>query len=212
MQEIVKKINEKLKSSGWYDELRIFLESSDFSDIITELKKKVDVDKQRFCPGLGSAFRFLEEVPVNDVKTVLLIDYATNRLDRASGIVISSASGEEDLQIAHLIKSTSDKVSNSSNWVKQGVLVIPLCLTSRIDGKPHKKLWTPLVMRLIEVINKKHPHIPWVLIGNDTWKYEEDLISNHVRRMDFKIPIEDKEWGQWINGVLSSQKKAEINW
>jgi len=212
MQEIVKKINEKLKSSGWYDELRIFLESSDFSDIIAELKKKVDVDKQRFCPGLGSAFRFLEEVPVNEIKAVLLVDYANNSIDYASGVAISTKGLNSDTLIAQFIRSGADKNTSPDKWVQQGLLVIPLSLTSRIDGKAHKKLWTPLVMRLIETVNKKHPHIPWVLVGNETWKYEEDLISNHVRRMELKVPIEDKEWSKWINSILISQKKTEINW
>jgi uracil DNA glycosylase len=212
MQEIVKKINSKLQDSNWYDELRIFLESSDFSDILIELKKKVEVDKQRFCPSISTAFRFMEQVPVDKIKTVLLIDYIPNKLEYATGMVLSNKVRQCDYVVSELLRTVGYKIPNPEKWVEQGVLVVPLALTCRIEGKAHKKLWTPFIMRLIESINKKHPNIPWVLIGSDTWKYEEDIASEHVRKMEFKMPFADKEWSQWINNIFLNQGKALITW
>lgn len=211
MQEIIKKINDKLKDSGWYDELRIFLESSDFSDIIGELKRKVEVDKQRFCPGLSSAFKFMELLPVSKIKAVILIDHISNRLDVANGIPLSNPHAD-DSTLIYFLRSIDTKLHDSKKWLEQGVLLLPLSLTCRIDGKAHKKLWIPFIMRMIETINKKHPNIPWMLIGNDTWKYEEDIVSDHIRKMELKIPMKDTTWSQWVNEVLINQSKAVIKW
>jgi uracil DNA glycosylase len=212
MQEIVTKINEKLKNSGWYDELRIFLESSDFSDIITELKKKVEVDNQRFCPSLGKAFRFMEEVSCSKVKTVLLIDYAPNRLEYSDGIVLNSPNKIIDPIQLNIVKSSGRTTRIIDHWTEQGILMLPLSLTSRIEGKAHKKLWEPFIMRMLETINKKHPNIPWVLLGSDTWKYEEDIDSSYIKKIELKFPIQDNNWGAWINSILSSYNKAIIEW
>ena len=212
MQEIVTKINEKLKSSGWYDELRIFLESSDFSDIITELKKKVEVDNQRFCPSLGKAFRFMEEVSCSKVKTVLLIDYAPNRLEYSDGIVLNSPNKIIDPIQLNIVKSSGRTTRKIDHWTEQGILMLPLSLTSRIEGKAHKKLWEPFIMRMLETINKKHPNIPWVLLGSDTWKYEEDIDSNYIKKIELKTPLAERDWANWIDECLSIQNKTSINW
>jgi len=211
MQELVRKINDKLKLSGWYDELRIFLESSDFSDIIVELKKKVEIDRQRFCPGLNNAFRFLEAVQFNKIKLVILIDYSCNRLDQADGIPLSSLDAFYDRSPLSIFKSIDDNHHNVSDWNKQGVLVMPLALTSRIDGKSHKKIWERMIIRIIEVVNKRHSKIPWLLIGADTWKYEDDIASPNQRQMEFKSPMSDTQWPVWVNEKLKQIGKSPIS-
>jgi uracil DNA glycosylase len=212
MQEIIRKINDKLKEGQWYDELRIFLESSDFSDIFVELKKKVDIDKQRFCPSLATAFRFMEDVPVNKIKAVLFIDYVPNKLEYSTGMVLSNKGRHCEYIISEFLRSSTIKSPDPEKWVQQGLLVLPMSVTCRIDGKPHTKLWHPFVIRIIELINKTQPHVPWVLIGKDTWEYEENILSNHIRKTDFKLPFKDREWTQWINSVLISQKKQPVIW
>lgn len=214
MNEIIKRINEKLIPSGWYNELRIFLESSDFSDIIVELKRKVDEDKQRFCPALNTAFRFLEECPFEKVKSVILIDYACNRLDQADGVALSTLDKFIDRPPTWLFQSIDESkfFYDVNSWMKQGMLIVPLSLTSRIEGRSHRKIWSPLIMRVIESINKKHSKVPWVLVGSDTWQYEEDIVSPYIRRLELKNPIDDRQWHQWVNEVLMGQKKAAITW
>jgi uracil DNA glycosylase len=90
--------------------------------------------------------------------------------------------------------------------------MLPLSLTSRIEGKAHKKLWEPFIMRMLETINKKHPNIPWVLLGSDTWKYEEDIDSSYIKKIELKFPIQDNNWGTWVNSILSSYNKPIIEW
>lgn len=214
MQEIIKKINDKLKPSGWYEQLRIFLESSDFSGIIAELKKKVDEDKQRFCPALSKAFRFMEDLNFDKVRAVIFIDYACNRLDQADGVPLSSPEKNfYEKTPTYLFQSINGKHSlNVNKWVQQGMLIVPLALTTRIEGKAHKKVWEPFLMRLIESVNKHHPKAPCLLIGSDTWKYEEDLVSPHIRRLELKNPVDDREWHIWLNDILKSQGKPPITW
>jgi uracil DNA glycosylase len=214
MQEIIRKINEKLKPSGWYDQLRIFLESSDFSDIIEELKRKVDEDKQRFCPALNTAFRFLEDIKPDKIRAVMLIDYSCNRLDQADGVPLSTPEKFVERTPVYLFQSMHEIQHryDVNSWVKQGMLIIPQALTTRIEGRSHKKLWSPFIMRLIEAVNKKSPKAPWLLVGSDTWKYEEDIVSAHIRRFELKNPVDDKGWHLWINEILRSQKRAEIIW
>lgn len=214
MQEIVKKINDKLKPSGWYDQLRIFLDSSDFSDIIGQLKYKVEVEKQRFCPALNTAFRFMEETPFGKLRAIMFIDYACNRLDQADGVPLSAPDKEfHDKTPTYLFQSIDGKTSHDvNNWIQQGLLIVPLALTSRIDGKAHKKVWEPLLMRLIETVNKSYPKAPCLLVGTDSWKYEDDLVSPAIRRVDLKNPLEDREWHKWLNENLKAQGKRAISW
>jgi uracil DNA glycosylase len=219
MQEIVKKINEKLKESGWYDQLRIFLESSDFLDIVKELKKKVEEDNQRFCPALSSAFDFLEIVPVGKVRAVMFTDYLCNKLEYVTGVpfLLNMPGNPELNEPGALCKSVDKKRKGGTyivkSWLDQGVLIVPLALTTRIDGKPHSKLWEPFIMRIIEVLNKKYPDIPWLFLGAGTWKYEEDIASPHVRKMQLKtVSISDTQWPQWANDILTAQGKPTINW
>ena len=214
MQEIVKKINDKLRPSGWYDQMRFFLESSDFSDIIAELKRKVDQDHQRFCPAVGTAFRFLEDVPVDKVRAVMLIDYSCNKLEQADGVPLSTLDKYVERTPVHIFQSINETQFkyDVNGWLKQGMLIAPLSLTSRIEGKSHKKIWSPFIMRIIESVNKNTPKVPWLLMGSDTWQYEEDILSPHIRRMELKNPMEDQQWHHWVNDVLKGQRKAAINW
>lgn len=218
MQEIVQKINNDLKSSGWYEQLRIFLDSSDFSDIIKELKRKVDEDKQRFCPRIYSAFDFLKTIDYNKIKVVILTDYICNNIEQASGVPFSIKDAIYDRTPITLYHSTNPPDNrrtdhNSTEWVKEGVLIIPLSLTTRINGKPHQKLWAPFTMRIIETVNKKYTNVPWVLVGSDTWKYEDDIASPYVRKLELRgNNISDKQWSQWVNSILSDQGKSTINW
>lgn len=214
MQEIVKAINNKLIPSQWYSTLRIFLESSDFADIITELKRKVDEDKQRFCPALNKAFRFLEECPYDKITTVMLIDYSCNILQQADGIPLSTVEKYIDHTPVPLFQSIDNNQhkSDPNLWAKQGVLIVPLSLTSRIEGRSHKKIWSPLIMRIIESVNKKYPKIPWLLIGQDTYKYQEDIVSPHIRLLELKNPMLDTTWSDWSNEVLKSQGRSSIMW
>ena len=214
MQEIVKKINDKLRPSGWYDQLRIFLESSDFSDIIVELKRKVEQEHQRFCPGLSSSFRFLEDLAYADIKAVILIDYACNKLEQADGVALSTLDKYIERTPVHIFQSINEtKFKYDVNgWLKQGMLIVPLSLTSKIEGKSHKKLWAPFIVRVIEAINKKYIKIPWVLIGPDTLQYEEDIVSPYIRTVELKNPMDDTQWHRWLNDVLKAQKKAPISW
>ena len=214
MQEIVKKINDKLKPSGWYDQLRIFLDSSDFSDIIGQLKYKVEVEKQRFCPALNTAFRFMEESRFNKIRAVMFIDYACNRLEQADGVPLSAPDNNYlDRTPTYLFQSIDGKTSHDVNkWMQQGLLIMPLALTSRIEGKAHKKVWEPLLMRVIETVNKVYPKAPCLLVGTDAWKYEDDLVSPAIRRVDLKNPLEDREWHQWLNENLKAQGRAAIKW
>ena len=213
MQEIIKKINERLKPTGWYDEMRIFLESSDFSSIIETLKKKVEVDKQRFCPGLGSAFRFLENIQYEKVKAVIVVEHTTNRLDQADGVPLSTLDEYYD-SVPRTIFKSIDNVPTYDvlKWLEQGVLLVPLSLTSRIDGKAHKKLWQPFLMRIIEVVNKKEKNIPWVLLGTDSWQYEDDIASPYIRKVEIKKPMEDTNWASWINQVIGDHGRSPIKW
>lgn len=217
MQDVAKKINNKLKASGWYDQLRIFLESSDFLDILKELKKKVDEDNQRFCPGLGNAFEFLESIDYSKVKGIIFTDYICNRIEHATGIPFSLNEKIISMSPVAVYQSVDEKgkrgTHDVNNWVKEGVLVIPLALTTRIEGKAHFKLWEPFIMRIIEVINKKYSNVPWILMGSGTWKYEEDIISPHVRKVELRgMTISENQWSQWVNRILVEQGKPPINW
>ena len=216
MKELAQKISNKLVESGWQKQLWMFLQSSDFLDILEQLKYKVDIEKQRFCPSLKDAFSFLELCPIDKIKAIIIVDYVDNKIHKDNIVPLMFKYQEENNKLVREVHRTLHdkkiKASRSIDWIQQGVLIIPLALTSRLDGKAHKKLWEPFIMRLIEVLNKKCFNVPWYLLGNDTFKYEEDILSTYIRKGDTRLVFNDYEWFNWINSIIIKHKKEPIDW
>lgn len=211
MKDIVKKIGEKLVASGWYDKLRIYLNSCDFEDILKELKRKVNEENQRFVPALQHAFKFLELVPLQDIKVVILVDHINNKIEAdGGGLPLQKPAGTIEQPLSYIHSSVGKKI-DCIEWCKQGVLTIPIALTARVEGKAHKELWNGFIMRLIEVINKHHDDIPWVLMGQETFQYENDIKSGVWTKMRIGKEM-DKGWTMWVNRILEANHQKPINW
>lgn len=219
MNEIIEAIHERLKPSGWFDELRLFLVSAEFTDIITKLKKGVDEDKKRFTPPLKIAFRFLEECPVDKVKVLILGETLYTQLGQSDGIPFSCNSlSKPDSVLTPILESvgytpeTMKSATDLKKWAKQGVLMIPIPITSIVDGNPQYKLWAAFISYLLDKVNRKHPNIPCILMGPKTHGYEEILDTPHVKKL-FIRPLRDHHncW-EYTNEILKKQRNGKINW
>src|SRR4051812_1212846 len=88
-KEIVQKIQEQLKDSGWHAALRFWWIDSQFEEIIDTLKQYTK-EGNRWVPGAGKMLRWLKETPYDQVKVVMLIDESSNLLDYHQGIPLHS--------------------------------------------------------------------------------------------------------------------------
>jgi len=227
IKEIVGKINKKLEKSGWYEKMRLYLISEEFSGIVEKLKKFVDEDKRRFTPQLSIAFKWMELCPVDKIKAVILVDYVCPFIGYTDGIPMSLP--VEHKEDGTVVKKTPSPIlkdifvslnqkgdyhhtSDLSHWCQQGVLIIPMAVTSEVDKKPMYKLWQPFLMRIIEAVNEHNPSVPWFLIGEKTFLYEDEIKSKYLRKAISWPKFEDVQWHEWINSILKSQKKKDIKW
>lgn len=69
--EVKNKLIEKLRPSGWAQELRGFLQSSDFDRVLQLLYEDRAAGK-RFTPTLKQVFRAFEACPVDKLKVVVI--------------------------------------------------------------------------------------------------------------------------------------------
>lgn len=211
-KDISKRIGEKLVESGWYDKLHIYLGSSDFTGIIQQLIDKVEVEKQRFVPSMGNMCNFLEKTPYNTLKAVMLLEYVNNKLQFADGLPLHPDMKASNALLTAVYNSMDHYTPNPEHMQRQGVLIIPLALTARMDGKPHKGLWQSFILRLIEAINKEYKDIPWILMGKECHQYAIDIKSPNIRKIVISRPMVDNQWDSWTNEVIRSQGKEEVSW
>lgn len=66
------KLIAKLQESGWGDVLRLFLNSTDFEQLIQKLYTEVSVYDRRFTPGLKHVFRAFEQCAWSKTKVVII--------------------------------------------------------------------------------------------------------------------------------------------
>lgn len=71
IEDIKKKLIEKLTLSGWSRKLRGFVMSSDFDKIIEGLVKEKENGK-RFTPPLKYVFKAFEECPLDKLKVIII--------------------------------------------------------------------------------------------------------------------------------------------
>ncbi len=216
---VVNNVCRQLQKSGWTDELRLFLISDEFELIIEKLKQ-LKKSGRHTTPTLETAFRWLYSTPVKKVKAVMLINSTSNILERADGIPLScSTRVTPDYTTSRLFDSLkvngryeSEKDTDLVRWSKQGVLMIPLALTSTVNGKPNIEIWSPFIAYLISKLNERNDELPWVLAGTKTHDYENMIISPYIIQCTIN-PMTIIQGIKMIDRVLEEEKKIlGINW
>jgi uracil-DNA glycosylase len=178
IQDLQKKLYDKLEKSGWGDKLKIFLLSDDFGKILTELYKDTQNGK-RFTPSLKDVFRAFEECPYDKLKVVIIGMDPYVQIGVADGIAFSCSKSEKPQpSLRFLLQNVDDTLYASHNtpihwdldlkrWSNQGVLLLNTALTCEIGNTgSHINLWKPFIVTLLDSLNSYNTGIIYVFLGN----------------------------------------------
>lgn len=226
--QISAKIKEILKDSKWDSILRPFMNTREFDDIFKKLIEQVDLGF-RFTPPLKTVFKAFEVCPYDKVRMVIVSDQPSMFITQSDGLALScSVTKKPDLKLTQVFNAINLTVYDGkreemdpdlSRWANQGILLLNVSLTSRIDksGK-HYEIWRSFMNFFIEQLNFYRPEVSWIFIGKEANKYEY-----LVKKQAFKLSCPDIVTGgirQWehqnvfnkINEHEILQKREEIVW
>ncbi len=218
IKEIREKLFNKLIGTGWDDELRFFIKSSEFDDIILQLSLEVDTSF-RFTPVLNDIFKPFELCPLDKVKIVFIYPepYADPTIN--DGLALSNSATERDIpktfikfkeELVLQVPNHTIQEADLSVWCRQGVLLLNQSLTARISStNRHKGIWEPFFNYLMDILIRKDPI--FVFIGNISFDDVEgirlpELPSAYNVRWDSNNLFLD------INKKLVQKNLSEINW
>lgn len=213
IKETVQKLNDKLVPSGWYRMLKNFLTSLAMQDIIKGLVA-IKERKEFFCPTLLDMFRWLELVPTDKVKVIILYGVHDNNLLSAKGLPMtaSNASAVKAKILNTIHREDMNTWPDVLDWYKQGVLVIPVAPSSIADGEGCYDLWKPFIAYLLHKVNEHYSQVPVIMIGRKAIQYN-DMINTMYKIPFYLWPtVIDNQAFSRVNKMLTATGQTEIKW
>lgn len=185
----------------WFNILKPFIESSQFDDIITNLKLLKQTGKY-IIPQDIDCFNAFKYCPYDKLKVVILgqdpyCNIIYNKPE-AHGLAFSyKPVNETDFHIPpslnNILKEVNDDVyqcnfedmmyienPNLTRWAEQGVLLLNTALTTEHkETGIHIKLWKPFISYVIQYLNQNNPGLIWMLWGADAKSYKDSISNTH---------------------------------
>jgi uracil-DNA glycosylase len=189
--EVVSKMSEMLKNSGWHRVLKGFLVSEDFKNILVTLAKAVGEDK-RFTPPLKQVFRAFQECPFDKLRVIIVGQDPYPQLGVADGIAFSCGNTfKQEASLRYILHAVNDTVYDGKQdvkladpslvrWSNQGVLMLNTALTTEVGkiGK-HFDIWQPFIAYLIDMLSKSDRPLIWVFMGKQAQGLAEMVDDHH---------------------------------
>lgn len=182
IEEMRQKLFDKLIGTSWDNELRFFVKSSEFDDILLNLMLEVDTGF-RFTPVLNDIFKPFELCPYDKVKVVFIYPepYADPTLN--DGLALSNKATDRDIPVIFnrfkeelnaQFPINSIQEADLSSWTSQGVLLLNESLTTRIStpGR-HTVIWEPFINYIMDILVRKD--LIFVFIGNHSFEDVEGI-------------------------------------
>lgn len=230
LTKIKKFFIEKLESSGWSKVLKGFINSSDFDNIIIELKKMSD-EGRKFTPSLRNILKAFEACKYDDLKVIVIgQDPYPNGV--ATGIAFDCG---ESQRIQPSLKYIFDEINrtvydgsevckdgNLLRWAEQGVLLLNYSLTTQMFKiGTHLELWSKFNSYLFDYLNIYKNDIVYVFMGKVSQKLS-DLICNETCVKFHVLHPSSASYRGWkwnsnnvfneINRVLEEKHITNIIW
>lgn len=228
--EVVYKMSEMLKDSGWHSVLKGFLVSEDFKHILETLSATVSEGK-RFTPPLKQVFRAFQECPFDKMRVIIVGQDPYPQLGVADGISFSCGNtGKPEASLRYILGAVNDTVydgkmdvkladPNLQRWSNQGVLMLNTALTTEIGkiGK-HFDIWQPFIAYLIDMLSKSDRPLVWVFMGKQAQALAE-LVDDHHHKLTCSHPAsaayqKQHKWdcNDIFNGVNALLDEPKIVW
>lgn len=185
----------------WFKVLSPFIESSQFDDIIHNLRLLKQVGKV-VLPYDTDCFNAFKYCPYNKLKVVIVgqdpySNFIYNKPE-AQGLAFSyKPTAENDFHVpeslSNILQEVNDDVykcnfddmmliedPNLIRWAEQGVLLLNMALTTEHkESGVHIKLWKPFINYLIQYLNQYNPGLIWMLWGADAKSLKDNLSPSH---------------------------------
>lgn len=190
IEDIKKKLIEKLNPSGWTTKLRGFIMSSDFDKILEALVKEKE-DGKRFTPPLKYVFRAFEECPEKDLKIVMIGQDPYPHFGVADGIAFSCGLTQKPQPSLKNIFDAIDATvyegiprkehdTDLSRWSKQGVLLLNTALTTQVDKVgTHYDIWKDFIMYTLDMLSLTNSGLIFILLGSKAQELESVITPAH---------------------------------
>ena len=214
MNELIEKLQEKLKLYDWYIPLRTFIFSEEFANIVKQLIEVIE-DGRRFVPALKDIFNAFELCSYEKVQFVFVVDTLEKDLEYNKGVAIRQYKGNtrspEHLFFCKAIK-------NSGYTYKKGeidnVLFLHSSLTQDLvrTSNKHYKIWRPFITYLIDMLDTNKKCV-FILIGDNAKTYKNVIKNNfYVEAESFP----DSYYKQWnhnnIFNAINEHLETPVDW
>lgn len=234
LNEVRDVLYDRLKPSGWANKLHLFIQSSDFMKILTELQKQSD-SGQRFTPKIIRVFRALEQCPYDNLKVVMMGQdpyyQILNGKNVADGIPFSCGNtGVIQPSLKYVYKALEKTVypfgthwePDLKCWSNQGVLMLNAALTTEI-GKvgAHYGLWKPFLNFLFDILTFQNPGLVYLFMGRIAQEWSKRIpTNNYVIQVSHPASAAHKKEEEWecedcfnrVNQYLQKMNNTKIVW
>lgn len=226
-EEIIDKLQDKLRTTSWYNTLRWFLMSQDFKNIIDKLLE-FNNEKRRFTPTLKDVFVPFEHCDYSKLKVIILFNEPYKNMGYANGFPISSSNilkrTPKFWYFENAVRSTTGNFNTNKDFVNlanQGVLLLNVSMTTDInkESKLHYKIWHPFITFLLDKLSLEKKYI-FVFIGSEAEKYTKNI--DDINPKFYTEDIKEKKYPnmEWdcndvfnkVNTILINNHLTPIDW
>jgi uracil-DNA glycosylase len=233
--EIILKLQERLKPTGWYHRLVTLLNGPEFKQIIETLVAS-SYDGKRFTPVIKDLFRAFELTPYNKLRIVFVGQDPYPQIGVANGVAFCNANKPDNKMEASLryiseavhrtvYESEEQTVLSNdlSRWCNQGILMLNTALTTEVGQiGVHQPLWKPFTQYVIDTIAHSNSGLIWVFMGKSAQQFADLVPDNAHHKLFVSHPAsaaytKQKQWDckdmfNQINTILHAMNGDKIVW
>lgn len=226
---IINALKPDLIKSGWYNILRMYINSQEFKEILKFLINEPLIGN-RFTPPLRKVFNSFYKCEYDNLKVVFIANEPYGSIKIDDGLAFSQPTGtikEKPIKVLHSNinktiyngdKTVADFNSDLKLWAEQGVLLLNSSLTAVINKKGyHNEIWKSFINYTIDMLNSRNKNIIYVLFGDNAKYYKEVINEDDNLIITLEHPSVGYKWNSEdlfnkINNYLKNHDKILINW
>jgi len=233
--EIVIKLQERLKPSGWYHRLVTLLNGPEFRQIIETLVVN-SYEGKRFTPVIKDLFRAFELTPYKSLRIVMVGQDPYPQLGVANGVAFCNAykpDNKMEASLRYITEAVNRTVYDSeenmvhsndlTRWCEQGILMLNTALTTEVSKiGVHQPLWKPFTEYVIDQIANSNTGLIWVFMGKSAQQFADLVPDNSHHKLFVSHPAsaayakqhhwDCKDMFNQINTILHGMNGENIVW
>lgn len=224
IENIKEKVIAKVSNTSWYPHLRMYLLGDEFTKVLEQLKEFKD-ENRRFTPSIGDVFNPFVRYNFDEIRGLFLFDKPYSTVGFSTGIPLDSSKIKKFTPNPAIAfsKDLGRKLNKDlSDFAEGKVMLLHASPTTDIiesNSLMHYKIWSPFISCVLDVLDKKKRHFPFVFIGDKPAEYMS-LINNNPTFKISNLPTSHEEAFLWssdnlyskINEYFKEHELEEIKW